>query len=265
MDDLAPKAERARRLPVEQNVFRRLHLDQWTQQTDRWLDLSLWDENAGTVHEPSLQGRMCYGGLDLSSVSDITAWVLAFPRADEVDGVDILCRFWCPEAKLLDEANKYGDQYRAWAKAGYMKVTPGDAVDYGFVKHAILEDASKFQLVSTNIDRLFQGYQLSQELADEGMEVFGMGQGFLSMAIPMKEFERRLLGKKLHHGGNPVLRFMADNIAVKMDPAGNLKPDKAASQGRIDGIVALVMALDRTMRHEAPKKSVYEERGLIAV
>ncbi len=265
VDDLAPKAERARRLPVEQNVFRRLHLDQWTQQTDRWIDLSLWDENAGEVNAEELAGRVCYGGLDLSSVSDITAWVLAFPRPTEVDGLDILARLWVPEAKLNDESNKYSEQYRAWAKAGFLQVTPGEAVDYAFVKKAVLDDAAKFQLVNLNVDRLFQGYQLSQELADEGLEVFGMGQGFLSMAVPMKEFERRLLGKKLHHGGNPALRFMADNIAVKMDPAGNLKPDKAASQGRIDGIVALVMALDRAMRHEAPKKSVYEERGLVTV
>ena len=129
----------------------------------------------------------------------------------------------------------------------------------------ILEDATRFRLISLNVDRLFQGYQLSQELADEGLEVFGMGQGFLSMAAPMKEFERRLLARKLNHGGNPVLRFMADSVAVRQDPAGNLKPDKAASQGRIDGIVALIMALDRAMRHEPPKRSVYEERGLEVV
>jgi phage terminase large subunit-like protein len=114
-----------------------------------------------------------------------------------------------------------------------------------------------------NVDRLFQGYQLSQELMDEGLEVFGMGQGFLSMAIPMKEFERRLLEKKVHHGGNPVLRWMAGNVAVRTDPAGNYKVDKSTSQGKVDGIVALVMALDRAMRREAPKRSVYEDRGLV--
>ena len=263
--DLLVKAERARRLPAEQNAFRRLHLDEWTQQSDRWIDLSLWDENAGTVNAEELVGRACYGGLDLGSVSDITAWVMAFPRPGDAEELDIVARFWCPEQRLYDETNKHRDQYAAWAKAGVLKVTPGNAVDYGFVKHCILEDAQKYKLVSLNVDRLFQGYQLSQELADEGLEVFGMGQGFLSMAAPMREFERRLLAKKLHHGGNPVLRWMADNVAVRMDPAGNLKPDKAASQGKIDGIVGLVMALDRASRHEAPKKSVYEERGLVTV
>lgn len=256
LDDLRNKCGRALRLPAAQNAFRRLHLDQWTQQTDRWIDLSLWDENAGTVQEDALQGRMCYGGLDLSAVSDLTAWVMVFPRADDAKALDILARFWCPRARVYDEQNRYAAQYQAWAAAGALQVTEGDAIDYGFVKRQILEDAARFQVVDINVDRLFQGYQMTQELTDEGMKVFGMGQGFLSMAMPMKEFERRLLAKKLHHGNNPVLRWMANNVAVRQDPAGNLKPDKAESQGRIDGIVGLVMALDRAMR--AGGGSVYD-------
>ncbi len=256
VDDLRNKCARALRLPAAQNAFRRLHLDQWTQQTDRWIDLSLWDENAGDVSEADLAGRVCYGGLDLSAVSDLTAWVMVFPRADDPEELDILARFWCPRAKVYDEQNRYAAQYQAWAASGALQVTEGDAIDYGFVKRQILEDAAKFQLVDLNVDRLFQGYQMTQELADEGLKVFGMGQGFLSMAMPMKEFERRLLAKHLHHGGNPVLRWMANNVAVRQDPAGNLKPDKAESQGRIDGIVGLVMALDRAMR--AGGGSVYD-------
>ncbi len=265
LDDLQAKAERAQRLPAAQNAFRRLHLNQWTQQTDRWIDLGLWDENAGVVDEKVLVGRHCYGGLDLSAVSDLTAWVLVFPRDDDPEAVDILARFWCPEAKLVDDTNRYRDQYQAWARAGYLSVTPGDAIDYGFIKRQIMEDARQFRLVDLNVDRLFQGYQLSQELADEGLAVFGMGQGFISMAAPMKDFERRLLNKKLHHGGNPVLRFMADSVAVRQDAAGNLKIDKASSQGRVDGVVALVMALDRCMRQAPPKRSIYEDRGLTIV
>ena len=263
LDDLQRKAERAAKLPGQQNAFRRLHLDVWTQQTDRWIDLSLWDENAGVVDEVALVGRVCYGGLDLSSVSDITAWVMAFPHEEDTEAVDVLARFWCPEAKLADDTNKYMDQYQQWADAGLLKTTPGNAVDYQFIKRDILEDAQTFKLANMNVDRLFQGYQVSMELADEGLEVFGMGQGFMSMAAPMKDLERRLLAKKIHHGGNPVLRWMADNVAVKQDAAGNLKPDKAVSQGKIDGIVSLVMALDRCMRHEQPRQSVYEERGLL--
>ena len=266
---LQDEANEARMMPAQQNTFRRMHLDEWTQQSTRWINLLLWDENAGALpgepelREKALAGRAGYGALDLSAVSDLTAWVMGFPDPHDAEALDVLCRFWAPEAKLHDATNRYMDQYRSWAKQGYLQVTPGDAIDYGFIKKQILEDAQRFRLISMNVDRLFQGYQLSQELADEGLDVFGMGQGFLSMAAPMKEFERRMLGKKLHHGGNPVLRFMADNVAVQMDPAGNLKPDKAKSQGRIDGIVAMVMMIDRAMRHEPPKTSVYERRGLV--
>ena len=163
---------------------------------------------------------------------------------------------------MTDDTNRYAAQYQAWAAAGYLMATPGNAVDYGFVKKQILEDGAKFHLLDLNVDRLFQGYGLSMELQDEGLTVFGMGQGFLSMAMPMKEFEKRLLAKQLHHGGNPVLRWMADNVAVRQDPANNLKIDKASSTGKVDGVVALVMALDRAMRQQRARKSVYEDRGL---
>lgn len=265
LDDLARKCEQAQKMPAQQNAFRRLHLDQWTQQSDRWIDLALWDANGSAVDADDLAGRECYGGLDLSSVSDLTAWVLAFPDPDDPERVDVLARFWCPESRLMDSTNKYRAQYQAWARDGLLQVTSGNAVDYGFIKRCVLEDASRFALRNINVDRLFQGYQISMELQDEGLEVFGMGQGFMSMAAPMREFERRLLAKKINHGGNPVLRWMADNVAVRQDPAGNLKVDKATSQGKVDGIVALVMALDRCMRHEPKRRSVYEDRGLEVV
>ncbi len=251
LDFLKSEARKAMAMPARQNTFKRLYLDIWTQQVNRWIDLGLWDENAGhLVDEEKLRGRTCYGGLDLGSVSDLTAWLLVFPREDDAETVDVLARFWCPEARLHDTANRYRDSYRVWKRQGWLQTTPGEATDYAFVKAQILRDAQTFQLVDLNVDRLFQAHQLASELAEEGLKVAGMGQGFLSMAAPMKEFERRLLARKVRHGGNPVLRWTADNMAVKQDPAGNLKPDKAASQGKIDGIVALVMALDRAMRHE---------------
>jgi len=268
LDDLRRKCERAKQLPSAQNAFKRLHLDVWTQQVDRWIDLALWDANAGEIGarelEGVLRGHACYGGLDLSAVSDLTAWVMVFPREGDPEEVDILCRFWCPEARIYDAHNRYRDQYQAWARDGWLDVTPGDAVDYAHIRARVLEDAQAFRVMDMNVDRLFQGYQLTQELADEGLAVFGMGQGFLSMAAPMRDFERRLLDKKLHHGMHPVLRFMAESVAVRRDPADNLKVDKAESQGRVDGIVALVMGIDRAMR-QGTGGSVYETRGVLVL
>jgi phage terminase large subunit-like protein len=259
LDDLQRKCNKAKELPTAQNAFLRLHLNVWTQQVNRWIPLELWDKNAGIVVEVELKGRTCYGGLDLSSVDDLTAWALVFPRDGDPEELDILVRCWCPEARLHDRQNRYRDQYKAWVKAGWLRTTPGNAIDYSFIKAQVMEDAQVFNLVDLNIDRLFQAHQLATELQEEGLKVAPMGQGYLSMTTPTKEFQRRLLIRKLHHGGNPVLRWMADAVAVREDPAGNLKTDKAASQGKIDGIVAIIMALDRAMRHEKPKKSIYED------
>jgi len=214
--------------------------------------------------ETKLAGAVCYGGLDLSSTTDITAWVMVFPWEDG-ENFSVIARFWVPESRLHDPHNRYRDHYQMWARQGFLIPTPGNAVDYAYVKAQILKDAQTYQLVDLNVDRLFQAHQLATELIDEGLQVVGMGQGFMSMSAPMKEFERRLLRKAVHHGNNPVLNWMAGNVAVKMDPAGNIKPDKASSQGKIDGIVALVMALDRLMRHNKPKTSIYETRGLTVI
>src|SRR3972149_4122540 len=236
-----------------------------TQQVARWIDLDLWDANAGTVDEADLAGRECYGMLDLATVSDMTAWVMGFPsevgrkfgsHICDDECLDIVARFWCPEAKLTDPSNRYADQYRVWRDKGALSVTVGNATDFAFVQAQILKDAQMFRLIDMNVDRLFQAHQIAGTLADEGIKIFGLGMGFLGMAAPMAEFHRRLLGHKVHHGGNPILRWMADNVAVKQDPAGNLKPDKATSQGRIDGIIGTGGVIDRVMRHETAEVGV---------
>lgn len=263
-DYLQSEAAAAAQMPAYQNTFRRLHLNQWTQQSNRWIDMALWLSNAGEIPAGELPahclGRRGYGAIDLSSVSDLTPWVMVFPWEDDPEELDVIMRCWCPAARLTDPANRYMAQYQAWARDGWLTVTSGNAIDYAFVRQQVLEDLAAYRIESINVDRLFQGYQLSMELASEGANVFGMGQGFLSMAGPVKEFQRRLLGHKIHHGGNPVLTWMADNVAVAQDPAGNLKPDKANSQGKIDGIVAAIMALDRAMR--PAEDSVYAEHGI---
>lgn len=252
-------------LPARQNAFRQLYLNQWVQQATRWIDLTLWDANAGhAVTEASLQGRTCYGGLDLAAVSDLTAWVLLFPCEDDEGGLDVLARFWVPEAQL--ERSKNAALYRQWVDAEILQTTPGDAIDYGFIKAQVLKDAQTFDLIDLNVDRLFQGQQLSTDLSEEGLQVFPMGQGFASMAAPMVEFERRLRSRQLHHGGHPILRWMADNVVVKPDPAGNLKIDKAKSQEKVDGIVAMVMALDRVTRHsDDAGATAYDDGGVFIV
>lgn len=257
IDDLRSECNTAQESPALQNTFRRLRLNQWTQQADRWVDMELWDRQAGHVEEAELLGCTCYGGLDLSAVSDFTAFVLAFPQDD--DYVRFLFRFWCPEAKIFDKRNKYNAQYQAWAKQGYLIETKGNVVDKKRVKADILADTERFDLREFNYDALFQGFDIATELTEElGEErVISMRQGFISYAAPMKDFEARFLDGKIIHGGNPIARFCADNVVVQKDAAGNYKPDKGNSQAKIDGFVAMVMALDRVGRHKE-EKSIYE-------
>ena len=278
LDYMREQAIKAKALPSKQNTFKRLDLNEWTQQATRWIDMGLWDANAGPViDETALMGRPCYGGIDLSSVSDITAWLLLFPDPVVTDRVTVLVRLWCPEARLqrveVEESgnsksrrrNLYAEQYQAWSREGLLLVTPGNAIDYAQIEAQVAEDAQRFHVQEIAVDRLFQGYQFSMNLQEHhGLTVAACGMGYMSMAGPCAEFERRLLEKKIHHGGHPVLRWMANNVAVREDPAGNKKPDKSTSQGKIDGIVALLLGLDRVMRQQNTA-SVYETRGMLTV
>lgn len=265
LEDIRDKALVAMKMPAAQNNFLTKRLSVWTQQENRWIDIALWDRNnVRPVVEEKLIGKPCFGGIDLSAVSDLTIWVMLFSDEEDKDLLDILIRVWCPEAKLYDTKNKYREQYLGWKKSGHLFTTPGDAMDYDFIRSQIVADSLKFNVSSISVDRLFQGYEFSQKLDEElgGTEkapkVIACGMGFLSMAGPCQEFERRLMLCKLNHGGNPILRWMADNVSVKLDPAGNKKPDKSTSQGKIDGIVGILLGLDRLLRKEVVGPSIYD-------
>ena len=197
------------------------------------------------------RGQAASGGLDLGSVSDLSAWVLLFACPEDPDALDVLARFWVPEAALTDPQNPNRQLYQQWVRDGYLETTPGNVTDYDFIEAAILEDAQQFSLQTVGLDRLFQGLEVSNHLTDEGLTVVAIGQGFLSMGPPMKEFERRWTACRIHHGAHPILRWMAGNVEVKQDPAGNLKivkPNHHRDPRKVDGIVALVMALDQVSR-----------------
>ena len=206
------------------------------------------------------RNRWCVGGIDLSAVSDLTCWVVAFPHPDDSELVDVIMRTWCPMDKLHDPRNKYRDQYQAWSDTGWLDVTEGNAIDYDFIRAEIVKDSEVYDLDSISVDRLFQGYEFSMKLNQEigGTEsdpaVVACGMGYLNMAGPCNELERRLLKKKINHGGNPILRFQADSVAVSMDPAGNKKPNKDKSQGKIDGIIGLLLCMDRLLRVKPRRK-----------
>ena len=257
--------ESAKQNPAEENLFRQLRLNQWVKQSVRWMPMDKWNACDFKVDEKSLEGRVCYGGLDLSSTTDITAFVLVFPPTDESDKYVILPYFWIPEDNIRIRVNRDHVPYDIWQKQGFLKTTEGNVVHYGFIEKFIDELGKKYNIREIAFDR-WGAVQMVQNLEGMGFTVVPFGQGFKDMSPPTKELMKLTLERKLAHGGHPVLSWMMDNIYVRTDPAGNIKADKEKSTEKIDGAIATIMALDRAIRHQNPDtESVYNGRGLLII
>jgi phage terminase large subunit-like protein len=249
---LERECRRAQEIPAYENTFRRLYLNQWTAQESRWLPMHIWDASAGKVDEKELRGRECYGGLDLASSTDIAAFVLIFPP-DDPDGVyQVLPRFWIPRDNMVERSRRDRVPYELWERQGLITATEGSSIDYAFIRREIEKLRLQYRVAEIAFDR-WGAVQLTQELEQAGLKPIQMGQGYTSMSPPTKELMRLVVERRLAHGGNPPLRWMADNVMVEQDPAGNIKPSRRKSTQKIDGIVALVMALDRAIRNEASR------------
>lgn len=249
--------------PAEENIFRQLRLNQWVKQSTRWMQMEKWDACDFAVDEIELIGRECYGGLDLSSSTDITAFVLIFPPRTEEEKYIILPYFWIPEENMRLRVRRDHVPYDVWEQQEFLKTTEGNVIHYGFIERFIDDLGKKFHIREIAFDR-WGAVQMVQNLEGLGFTVVPFGQGFKDMSPPSKELMKLTLEKKLAHGGHPVLRWMMDNIFIRQDPAGNIKPDKEKSTEKIDGAVAAIMALDRAIRNLGKGSvSVYDERGIL--
>lgn len=258
---LADEASKAQQNPVNLARFLRLHLGIRTRQETKYFELPSWDRNASIVDETKLQKRQAFGGLDLASTSDLTALCWLFP--DGAAGYDALWRFWTPEANLRRLDDRTAGAATSWVKLGYLRLTPGEVTDYAYVRAQIVKDLSAFKVTELAYDP-WNASQLVTDLQGDGAPMVTVRQGYASLSPPMKQLSRLLLqgtaAKPLmRHGANPVMRWMIDNVAVAMDPAGNVKPDRARSADKIDGVAALVTALSRAMVTGKPRRSAYED------
>lgn len=253
----------ARDNPAEENIFRQLRLNQWVKQSTRWMQMEKWDACAFPVDEGELLGRECYGGLDLSSSIDITAFVLVFPPRDDTERYVFLPYFWIPEENMARRVRRDHVPYDVWEKQGFLETTEGDVIYYGFIESFIEDLGKRFHIKEIAFDR-WGAVQMVQNLEGLGFTVVPFGQGFKDMSPPTKRLMELVLERNVAHGGHPVLRWMMDNIFVRTDPAGNIKPDKEKSAEKIDGAVAAVMALDRAVRNSGSTGSVYDERGILS-
>lgn len=260
---LREQVAEATAMPSQLNGCLRLNFCIWTESANRWLSMDAWDQCAGAVDAMKLRGRACWLGIDLSSTTDLTAAALVF-EADENDVIDVLMYYWVPEDGLRQRVAKDRVPYDVWAREGYIETTSGNVVDYD----AIIERVKDFQAEGYNIRQIamdpWNATSTATKLMAMGFEVVYVRQGYASLNEPSKELERRIMSKGIRHGGNPVLRWNAANIAIESDAAGNIKPNKEHSTERIDGIAALVDALSVSMVG-SDGVSKYETEGVLVV
>jgi phage terminase large subunit-like protein len=261
-------AAEARQSPADLAKYLRLHLGIRTKQSTRFLRLEDWDENAGLVDEVKLKGREAYGGLDLASTSDLCALCWLFPN-DSDGTLDAVFRFWTPEDNLKALDKRTAGAASRWVREGFLVATPGNVADYDFIKEQIRRDRDVFKVKSIGYDP-WNASQLTNDLVSERAPMVKVRQGFATMSPVLKEIQRLVLGgtpdaPALRHGGHPVARWCVDNLAVAMDPAGNVKPDKANSGDKIDGVSALATAMAEVVARPPRRKSRYADEDEIMV
>lgn len=272
LDEMRSEALKAQRIPVREATFRLLYLNQRVNAESRFIAMPEWDACVGNIDLAALKGRRCYAGLDLASTTDIAALVLVFPG----DPFAVVPFFWVPEDNIEARVTKDRVPYDLWVKQGLIEATPGNQIDYRWIMLKLGQCRIDYDLKMLAFDE-WGSHKIVTDLCDDfGFTVnekefaqlnkpllTKFRQGFASMTAPTKELLNFILARKIAHGGNAVLRWMANNVIVQTDPAGNVKPDKGKSIEKIDGIVALVMALDLAVKFgNQTGRSVYEERGV---
>ena len=260
IDRMRDAFREAQQNPADEVTFRWLRLNQWVSSTTAWIPDQIYMRGADPIDMEDLKGRECYAGLDLSSTEDITAFVLIFPPRNEEEGYIMLPFFWVPEETIPQRVKRASVPYDVWERQGFINATDGNVIHYGFIEKFIEELGKQYNIKEIAFDR-WGAIQMTQDLEGMGFTVVPFGQGFSSMSAPSKEFYKLLMEGNMQHGGNPVMRWMAGNVVIDTDPAGNIKPTKARSKEKIDGIVAAIMALDRCIRNKGQTGSVYDAPG----
>jgi len=254
------ESQRAVDVPSYQNTFRRLMLNQWTDSHSAWLTSGEWDACHQDFDYSILEGKECWGGLDLASTRDLTAFVLLF----NVDGKFVFIPYiFIPEENAKKRSERDGVDYVAWLRDKHIYATSGDVADYSFIRAKINELSLKYRIQSVCYDR-WGASQLIVDLGNDGCNLDPFGQGFVSMSMPTKTLEAEILAKNIIHNNNPCMNWCMSNVALQEDPAGNIKIAKNKSKEKVDPVVALVMALGCHLTTESGD-SVYDTRGILMI
>jgi phage terminase large subunit-like protein len=244
--EMREQATKAKGDPSSLNTFLRFRLCVWTTSYSAWMPMDKWDLCKLQIDREKLRGRRCFGGLDLSTTTDVSAFVLIFEPVDEDPRYRVLPYFFLPKDNIQFRCRRDRVPYDVWAREGIFELTEGTVIDYRFIRARINALRDEFDFIEIGLDR-WNSTDIARDLTDDGFELVKIGQGFASMFAPTKRLKELVLTGELAHDGNAVLRWMASNVIVQTDPAGNVKPDKSKSREKIDGIVALIMAVTGIM------------------
>ncbi len=271
--------EQAKQNPAEEMHFRQFRLNEWCNADIRWMPMDKWDAcgqrdagaNSPSAHaqlEEEMEGRACYGGLDLSSTGDLTALVLVFPPAGSDTKYTILPYYWLPEDVIDLRTRRDHVPYAVWKKMDVFNTTEGNVVDYDFIVAFIAKLSERFRIREIAYDR-YGAEKIRRDLeelgAEHAFEVIPFGQGFISMSPPSKDFYQFVMEGRIRHGRHPVLDWNMGNVIIDQDAAGNIKPNKKKSTEKIDGVVAMIMGLARATLGGGITESAYAERGLLFI
>jgi phage terminase large subunit-like protein len=249
-------------LPSAEIAFRQLHLNQWVNSLSGWIPDDEWMKSAGDIPWDQLRGCDAYAGLDLAATEDVCAFVLIFPFDD--GSIKVVPKLFVSEAAVERRRNQTGGSYDTFVANGELIVTEGNSTDYAVIERTIKECAEIYNIKSIAFDR-WNSNSLVQSLTDAGLEMDPFGQGFISMTAPIKNAEILVKKRLLHHGGHGMMRWMVANVVTKKDDAENIKFSKAKAGDKIDGIIAMVMALGEMITMEnkdVTGSSTYESQGI---
>lgn len=259
LEEMRVMAARAKSIPAQENTFRRLYLNQWTEQAERWIAMEAWDACRTVIDWDAFAGRPCFVGMDLSTTTDLSALVAVFSD-DDGDGFDVLAKFFVPGDNIRDRVKRDRVPYDEWARQGVITPTAGNIVDYAHIRATLQDWHRRYDVRAIVYDPWNATHLVTQLTEDDGFHCVPMRQGYASLSAPTKALGAAIVSKQLRHDGHPVLRWNVSNAAIEQDPAGNLKLSKKVSTERIDGAVALVMAMDQ-MARRVDTESIYAQPG----
>lgn len=272
---LREAAQEAKTNPMALNSFLRKHMNVWTAQEVKWMDPDKWracnsagpNESFIKLRDAALErlkGRRCFGGLDVSSKLDITAYVLVFPPTLVDPKWHVLGWYWVPELNVPERVKKDKVPYDVWIRLGYLDKTDGNVVDQDVIQSKVVATKAVFSIQDVGYDS-WNNTQLSLRLGQAGLKMLETRQGFKTFSEPMKEMMALVVSGKLEHYGDPVLAWAINNVEATTDPAGNIKPDKDKAKEKIDPAVAMLMGMARALATIAPGDNPYNKRGILFI